>query len=83
VRADADEGAHQESRIEAPDVHEQTLQDVRVPQRIGTAHPASLVEMRIGALQSLVAAPLQRPPARAAIVSIPVQPRSASDEAHI
>src|SRR5215204_5894800 len=64
-RADADERPHQESEIEATDVHEQTLQDVRVPPQMRASHRTGFVEMRVWALQSLASATLQRQPAPA------------------
>src|SRR6187200_1829999 len=64
-RAAAGEGPHQESEIEAANVHEQALQDVRVPSQMRASHPTGFVEMRIWALQSLASAPLQPPSARA------------------
>src|SRR6187431_409816 len=52
-RADTNEGPHQESEIEAADVHKQALQDVRVPPQMRASHPTGVVEMRIRALPSL------------------------------
>src|SRR5215210_7536967 len=63
--ADADEGPHQESEIEAADVYEEPFQDVRVPTQMRAPQAAGLVEMRIRALQSFASATLQRPPSRA------------------
>ena len=68
-RTDADEGPHQEPQIEGAAVDEEPFQDVRVPPQMRAPHRACLVEMRIRAFQSLAAAPLQRPPARAANAS--------------
>jgi hypothetical protein len=38
--ADAEAGAHEQTEIEAPDMHEQALQDVRVAAKMRTTHPA-------------------------------------------
>src|SRR4051812_41882747 len=64
-RAEADNRPHQEAEIEAADVHEQALQDVRVPPQMRASHPPGFVKMRIRAFQSLASATLQPPPARA------------------
>ena len=36
--ADASERAHQESEVEAGDVHEESFQNVRVPAQVHSAH---------------------------------------------
>ena len=65
-RADADERPHQEAQVESADVHDEPFQDVRVAAQMGAPHPPGFVEMRVRAFQTLTAAPLQRPAARAA-----------------
>ena len=47
--------------IEAADVDEQPLQDVRVPAQMRAPHPAGLVQMRIRAFQSLARGAAARP----------------------
>jgi len=58
-RADAEERAHQEPEIEAPDVDEEAFQDVRVAPQVRPAHPAGLIEMGVRPLQAFAAASLQ------------------------
>ena len=55
----ADEGAHQEPEIEAADVHEQPLQNVRVAAEMRAPHAPGLVEMRVRAFQVLAPSPQQ------------------------
>jgi len=64
-RPDADEGPHQESQIEAADVHEQTLQDVRVAPEMCPSHAAGLVEMRVRPFQAFTPSPQQGESTRA------------------
>src|SRR5215212_5935330 len=59
-RADADEGPHQESQVEATDVHEEPFQDVRVAAKMRPPHSTGFIEMGVRSFQSLTAAPLQR-----------------------
>src|SRR4051794_7219695 len=57
--ADADEGAHQQSQVEAANVDEEPLQDVRVAAQVRAPHRPGLVEMRVRTFQSLTALALQ------------------------
>src|SRR5574339_754095 len=65
-RADAEERAHQEAQVEAADVYEEALRDVRVAPQVRAAHPAGLVEMGVGPLQVFAPATLQPTAARPA-----------------
>ena len=58
-RAGAGQVAHEEPQVEAADLHEQTLQDVSVAALVQAAHPVSLIELGVGAFQSLTALPQQ------------------------
>ena len=56
---------HEEPKIEAARVDQQSLQNVGGPAEVHAAHPARLVEMREGPLQVFAAEPQQSPAARA------------------
>ena len=80
-RADADQLPHEEPQIETARVDQQSLQDVGVPSKMHTAHPAGLVEMREGPLQALPTQPQQAQAARAADASpIAIDRRASGSE---
>ena len=53
--ADATQPPHEQSKIEAGRVDQQSLPNVRVPAEIHTAQPTRLVEIREGSFQTLAA----------------------------
>ena len=65
-RADARQVPHEQPEIDAADLDEQPFQDVGMPAQMDAAHPAGLVEMRVGPFQQLAPLPQQPFPARAA-----------------
>ena len=70
-RADADPTLHEEPQIERADVHQHPFEDIGVPPQMHPAHPARLVEMRNGALESfatLAQQPLPPGPSRAPLL---------------
>ena len=54
-RAHARQLAQGQPEVEAADVNEQTLENVGVSPQMHAAHPARLVEMRVGAFEPLAA----------------------------
>ena len=58
-RAHARQLAQEQPEVEAADVNEQPLENVGVSPQMHAAHPARLVEMRVGAFQSLTPLPQQ------------------------
>ena len=64
-RAHAGQLAQEQPEVEPADVNEQTLENVGVSTQVHAAHPARLVEMRVGAFEPLAALPQQPLPARA------------------
>ena len=57
---------HEQPQVDAADLHEQPFQDVGMPAQMDAAHPAGLVEMRVGPFQPFAPLPQQPFPARAA-----------------
>ena len=65
-RAHARQVPHEQPEIDAADLDEQPFQDVGMAAQMDAAHPAGLVEMRVGPFQELAPLPQQPFPARAA-----------------
>ena len=80
-RAHAEDGPHEEARVEPADMDEQPLQDVGVAPPVGATHPAGLVEMRVGPFQVLAAATLQ-PPVRVDRAALGIDPFELPDQQH-
>ena len=58
-RADARQVRHEQPEIDAADLDEQPLQNVGMPAQMDAAHPAGLIEMRVGPFQQLAPLPQQ------------------------
>ena len=64
-RAAADQVAHDEPKIEAARMNQQTLEDIGVAAQMRAAHPTGVVEMCEGAFDPLASLTHQAPAARA------------------
>ena len=62
-RAHARQVPHEQPEIDAADLDEHPFQDVGMPAQMHAAHPAGLVEMRVGPFQQLAPLPQQPFPA--------------------
>ncbi len=60
-RAGADRLTQKQPEVEARDVHQQALQDVRMPPKVHPAHPAGLKQVRKRTLNQLATTPQQTP----------------------